>query len=71
MLLDHEFHDKKESHVIKWKDELGKDVCDYASTDEMKILVGRYIEKKNMLYQNYFTMMQSLSPSYLYKLRPD
>lgn len=71
MLLEHKFHDPNENHVIKWKDELGKDVCDYASADEMKLIVGRYVEKSNMLYQNYFTMMQSLSPKYLKSLRPD
>ena len=47
-------------HVIKWKDELGKDACDYAHKDEVKKMLGRYIEKHGLVYPGYFNMMRSI-----------
>lgn len=45
---------------MKWKDDLGKDVCDYAQTDEVKMILAKYIEKSNQLYPGYFNMMATL-----------
>ena len=50
LLLEYRFLEDKELHVVKWKDELGKDACEYAQTDEVKLVLAKYIEGKNMVY---------------------
>jgi hypothetical protein len=39
-LLKFKFCDPEVQHAIKWKDEIGKDVCEYAHSDEMKLLLA-------------------------------
>jgi ankyrin repeat protein len=38
---------------IKWRDELGKDVCDYAETLNMKKILVKYIEDNEIEYHDY------------------
>eukprot|EP00347_Sterkiella_histriomuscorum_P022101 403331675 len=66
LLFDYKFpqnptaNGNEQVHVIKWKDDLSKDVCDYAQTDDTKLVLSEYIEKNNLLYPGYFTMMQTI-----------
>ena len=64
------------AHVIRWKDELGKDACDYAQMEEVKVLLAMYIEEKSMLFPGYFEMMRTIhkrvkKESYLAKVEQE
>ncbi|CDW72062.1 ankyrin repeat [Stylonychia lemnae] len=56
---------QEQVHVVKWKDDLGKDVCDYAQTEDIKITLSQYIEQSNQLYPGYFNMIASIQKKML------
>ncbi len=60
LLYKYEFPNGSGKHVIRWKDELGKDACEYAQDEEVKILLARYIEENNMVFPGYFEMMRTI-----------
>ena len=45
---------------IKWRDELSKDVCDYANDDTIKQMLSKYVEDNDLQYHNYYVMKTNM-----------